>query len=47
VKAPAEAGEADVRALAEAEDRVRSHLAGKAVRKVIFVRNRLMNFVVG
>jgi leucyl-tRNA synthetase len=47
VKAPVEASEAEVRALAESEERVRSHLAGKTVRKVIFVRNRLVNFVVG
>jgi leucyl-tRNA synthetase len=47
VQAPAAAGEAEVRALAEAEERVRAHLAGKTVRKVVFVPKRLMNFVVG
>ena len=47
VQAPASAGEAEVRALAEAEERVRAHLAGKAIRKVIFVPKRLVNFVVG
>jgi leucyl-tRNA synthetase len=46
VQAPAAAGEAEVRALAEAEERVKAHLAGKTVRKVIFVPKRLMNFVV-
>jgi len=43
----ASAGEAEVRALAEAEDRVRAHLAGKPIRKVVFVPKRLINFVVG
>jgi leucyl-tRNA synthetase len=47
VQAPAAAGEAEVRALAEAEERVRAHLAGKTVRKVVFVPKRLVNFVVG
>jgi leucyl-tRNA synthetase len=46
VQAPAAAGEAEVRALAEAEERVKAHLAGKTVRKVVFVPKRLMNFVV-
>jgi leucyl-tRNA synthetase len=46
VQAPASAGEAEVRALAEAEERVKAHLDGKTVRKVVFVPRRLMNFVV-
>jgi leucyl-tRNA synthetase len=46
VQAPVAATEAEVRALAEAEDRVKAHLAGKAVRKVVFVPKRLLNFVV-
>jgi leucyl-tRNA synthetase len=46
VQAPVGAGEAEVRALAEAEDRVRAHLAGKTVRKFVFVPKRLVNFVV-
>jgi leucyl-tRNA synthetase len=46
VSAPAEAGEAEVRALAEADEKVRGHLAGKTVRKVVFVPRRLVNFVV-
>ena len=40
------AGEAEVRGLAEAESRVKAHLEGKTVRKVVFVPKRLMNFVV-
>ena len=47
VQAPVSAGEAEVRALAQAEERVKAHLAGKTVRKVVFVPRRLMNFVVG
>ncbi len=47
VQAPAAAGEAEVRALAEGEEKVKAHLAGKAVRKVVFVPKRLINFVVG
>jgi len=46
VQAPVGAGEAEVRALAEAEERVRAHIAGKAIRKVVFVPRRLVNFVV-
>jgi leucyl-tRNA synthetase len=46
VHAPVAAGEGEVRALAEAEERVKAHLAGKTVRKVVFVPKRLMNFVV-
>jgi len=47
VVAAVSAGEAEVRALAEGEERVRAHLSGKAVRKVVFVPKRLINFVVG
>jgi leucyl-tRNA synthetase len=47
VQAPIAAGEAEVRALAEAEERVKAHLAGKTIRKVVFVPKRLLNFVVG
>jgi len=47
VQAPVTAGEAEVQALAEREERVRAHLEGKAIRKVVFVPRRLMNFVVG
>jgi leucyl-tRNA synthetase len=47
VQAPVAATEAEVRALAEADARVAAHLSGKAVRKLVFVPKRLMNFVVG
>jgi leucyl-tRNA synthetase len=46
VQAAVAATEAEVRALAEAEERVKAHLAGKTIRKVIFVPKRLLNFVV-
>jgi leucyl-tRNA synthetase len=39
--------EAEVVALAEADSNVRMHLAGKAVRKRIFVPGKLLNVVVG
>jgi leucyl-tRNA synthetase len=47
VQVAAAAPEAEVRALAEADEKVQSHLAGKAVRKVVYVPKRLINFVVG
>jgi leucyl-tRNA synthetase len=47
VQAAVSAGDAEVRALAEADEKVKVHLAGKAVRKVVFVPRRLINFVVG
>jgi leucyl-tRNA synthetase len=46
VQAAVSAGEAEVRALAEADEKVRAHLSGKTVRKVVFVPKRLVNFVV-
>jgi leucyl-tRNA synthetase len=47
VQVPAAATEAEVRAAAEAEARVQSHLQGRELRKVVFVPRRLINFVVG
>src|SRR6266536_3017945 len=47
VRVAAEAGEAEVRGLAEGEEKVRAHMAGKTLRKVVFVPKRLINFVVG
>ena len=43
----ADAGESEVRARAESEEKVRAALAGKSLRKVVFVPRRLINFVVG
>lgn len=47
VEVSAEAGEEEVRQAAEADEKIRAHLEGKTIRKVVFVKNRLMNFVVG
>ena len=48
VQVAAAAGEAEVRALAEARRAGEGCTsAGKTVRKVVFVPKRLMNFVVG
>ncbi|MCE9672947.1 leucine--tRNA ligase [Myxococcus stipitatus] len=47
IQVAADAGEADVRAAAEADERVRSAITGKTVRKFVFVPKRLVNFVVG
>jgi len=46
VEVPSDADEATVRAAAEGDAKVKAHLDGKTIRKVIFVRGRLMNFVV-
>ncbi len=43
---PVAATEAEVRAAAEADERVKPHLAGKTVKKFVFVKGRLVNFVV-
>ncbi len=45
--APIAATEAEVRALAEADPRLKPWLEGKTVKKFIFVPKRLVNFVVG
>ena len=47
VEAPAGAGQEDVEALARAQENVTRHLDGTTVRRVIYVPNRLLNFVVG
>ncbi|MHB1844311.1 MAG: leucine--tRNA ligase [Deltaproteobacteria bacterium] len=47
VRAPAAASQDEVVALARAEEKVAPHLAGKTVRKLVFVPKRLVNFVVG
>jgi len=46
VAAAASASEAEVRALAEADPKVQGYLAGKALKKVVYVPKRLLNFVV-
>ncbi len=47
IQAPAAATEAEVRAIAEADEKVQAALAGKTVKKFVFVPKRLVNFVVG
>jgi leucyl-tRNA synthetase len=46
VQLPAAASEAEVRAAAEGQEKVQGYLAGKAVKKVVYVRGRLINYVV-
>ncbi len=47
VRVPAASGEPEVRAAAEADEKVKAALAGKGIKKVVFVPKRLINFVVG
>jgi leucyl-tRNA synthetase len=47
IRVPAAATEAEVRAVAEGDEKVKAALTGKTVRKVIFVPKRLVNYVVG
>ncbi len=47
VQAPAAAGEAEVRALAEADPKIQAALAGKTVKRFVFVPKKIANFVVG
>jgi leucyl-tRNA synthetase len=42
-----EADEAEVRAAAMAEPRVRAHLEGRTVKKFIYVKGKIANFIVG
>ncbi len=44
---PASAGEAEALAAAKANEKVAAHLQDKQIRKVIFVKGRLINLVVG
>jgi leucyl-tRNA synthetase len=46
VSTSATASEAEVRALAEADPKVQGYLGGKALKKVVYVPKRLLNFVV-
>ena len=47
IKVAADAAEAAVRAAAEADEKVQAAIAGKTLRKFVFVPKRLVNFVVG
>ncbi|MFL5321979.1 MAG: leucine--tRNA ligase [Myxococcaceae bacterium] len=46
LKVPAAATEAEVRAAAEGDERVKAYVEGKQLKKVVFVPKRLINFVV-
>ncbi len=45
LKVPVEAGEEEIKDLALKSEKVRRHLEGKEIKKVIFVPGRLINFV--
>ena len=47
IAVPADADEGDIRAAAEGEPKVQAHIAGKTIRKVVYVPGKLINFVVG
>ncbi len=47
ISLPVDAGEDAARAAALAEERVRAHVEGKTVRKFIYVKGKIVNFIVG
>jgi leucyl-tRNA synthetase len=47
ISVPAEADEALVREAALSEERVKAHVDGKAIKKVIYVKGKIINFIVG
>ena len=47
IKVPAAAAQADIEAAAKADAGVAPHLAGKTIRKIVYVPGRLLNIVVG
>jgi leucyl-tRNA synthetase len=47
ISVPAEAQEHEVLAIAKADENVGKHLAGQSVQRAIYVRGRIVNFVVG
>ena len=47
IRAPVGAAEADVQAIALADEGVKRHLEGLTVRKIIVVKDRIINIVVG
>ena len=46
ISLPADSGEEIVARAALADEKIKKHLAGREIRKTIFVKNRLINFVV-
>jgi leucyl-tRNA synthetase len=47
ITVPAEAEEADVLEVAKADANVAKHLAGQTLKRAIYVRGRIVNFVTG
>jgi leucyl-tRNA synthetase len=47
IQVPAEAGDAEVLRIARADQNVGKHLAGQTEKRAIYVRGRIVNFVVG
>jgi leucyl-tRNA synthetase len=47
IQVPAEAGESEVIDIARADQNVGRHLDGQTVKRAIYVRGRIVNFVVG
>jgi leucyl-tRNA synthetase len=47
ISVPAEAAESEVIEIAKADQNVGKHLAGQSVKRAIYVRGRIVNFVVG
>jgi leucyl-tRNA synthetase len=47
INVPAEAAEAEVIEIAKADENVGRHLAGQTIKRAIYVRGRIVNFVVG
>ncbi len=47
ISVPAEAQEAEVIEIAKQDQNVGKHLAGQTVKRAIYVRGRIVNFVVG
>ncbi len=46
ISLPADSGEEEVKKLALTDEKTKKHLASREIRKTIFVKNRLINFVV-
>jgi leucyl-tRNA synthetase len=46
ISLPADSGEEEVKKLALADEKAKKHLAGCKIKRVVFVKNRLINFVI-
>jgi leucyl-tRNA synthetase len=47
ISVPAEAQESEVIEIAKADQNVSKHLAGQSLKRAIYVRGRIVNFVIG